>query len=489
MAYQPQSKPKKNPPPVKKDNPKKDQGCNYCNVVGHWKRNCPLYLDELRANRIKKVGHVGASTSDSMERLPRDVLTNNIFIRLPAKLLAQMRCVSKPWNNLLSRPSFIKSHLNYSLRNNDEILLVFYDVFSFGRSYNPFTAHPSRCLNLELTNFIKLPVETPYVYDGCSVIGSVNGLICFVKQSYPIHIWNPSLSAVLTLPPFTVPAPVDKDGEAIMQLFGSFLNVVREWLPVEGDGLDGIVHWICCTGEERDRQTVVAFDLGVKTFNVMSLPDPILEYRNVLGFLAGKLCAMSRINGECEVWVMGEYGVAESWSKNHVFSLFSDIAPFGFTSNNEFLFEACGNRLVLYDSVAAKVKLSNIQARLIGITKIVQLNLSLLDVNFILLLMKQVLVTFFSVSLNIWICVERVGSGSVKAPRGMDPVREHRRRHHGLFSSIGNYPVPWSKTWLDGIYSTRSGTYVDDSITTSLFILLGQASTLPKTTKPSLQGE
>ena len=69
---------------------------------------------------------------------------------------------------------------------------------------------------------------------------------------------------------------------------------------------------------------------------------------------------------------MGEYGVAESWSKNHVFSLFSGIAPFGFTSNNEFLFEACGNRLALYDSVAAKVKLSEIEARLMDYTKIVQ---------------------------------------------------------------------------------------------------------------------
>ncbi|PWA65549.1 hypothetical protein CTI12_AA322290 [Artemisia annua] len=65
MAYQPPPQPKKNsnPPPVKKDNLKKDQGCHYCNVVGHWKRNCPIYLDELRANRIKKVGHVSANTS------------------------------------------------------------------------------------------------------------------------------------------------------------------------------------------------------------------------------------------------------------------------------------------------------------------------------------------------------------------------------------------------------------------------------------------
>jgi hypothetical protein len=38
MPYQP-PQPKKNPP--LKNNPKKDQGCHYCKVMGHWKRNCP----------------------------------------------------------------------------------------------------------------------------------------------------------------------------------------------------------------------------------------------------------------------------------------------------------------------------------------------------------------------------------------------------------------------------------------------------------------
>ncbi|GJX27950.1 zinc finger, CCHC-type containing protein [Tanacetum coccineum] len=60
VAYQP--KPKQNPP-QKKENPKKDQACHHCNVVGHWKRNCPLYLEELRTNKNKKAEH-GAAASD-----------------------------------------------------------------------------------------------------------------------------------------------------------------------------------------------------------------------------------------------------------------------------------------------------------------------------------------------------------------------------------------------------------------------------------------
>nr|GFC83517.1 hypothetical protein [Tanacetum cinerariifolium] len=42
------------PNPLKrKENPNKDQAYYHCHVVGHWKRNCPLYLEELHANKKK----------------------------------------------------------------------------------------------------------------------------------------------------------------------------------------------------------------------------------------------------------------------------------------------------------------------------------------------------------------------------------------------------------------------------------------------------
>ncbi|GKC38878.1 zinc finger, CCHC-type containing protein, partial [Tanacetum coccineum] len=47
--------------PQRKENPNKDQACHHCHVVGHWKRNCPLYIKELRAN--KKKSEPGAAVS------------------------------------------------------------------------------------------------------------------------------------------------------------------------------------------------------------------------------------------------------------------------------------------------------------------------------------------------------------------------------------------------------------------------------------------
>ncbi|GKB51803.1 zinc finger, CCHC-type containing protein [Tanacetum coccineum] len=50
----------KNPPTPKKDNPAKDTICHQCGEVGHWRRNCPIYLAELmKKNKLSQ----GASTS------------------------------------------------------------------------------------------------------------------------------------------------------------------------------------------------------------------------------------------------------------------------------------------------------------------------------------------------------------------------------------------------------------------------------------------
>ncbi|GJX91407.1 retrotransposon protein, putative, ty1-copia subclass [Tanacetum coccineum] len=50
----------KNRPTPKKDNPAKDAICHQCGEVGHWRRNCPVYLAELL--KKKKLSQ-GASTS------------------------------------------------------------------------------------------------------------------------------------------------------------------------------------------------------------------------------------------------------------------------------------------------------------------------------------------------------------------------------------------------------------------------------------------
>nr|GEX27016.1 hypothetical protein [Tanacetum cinerariifolium] len=53
----------KKPQPQKKDRPAKEGQCHHCKEIGHWKRNCPIYLAELKK---KKSGQMVASTSSGM---------------------------------------------------------------------------------------------------------------------------------------------------------------------------------------------------------------------------------------------------------------------------------------------------------------------------------------------------------------------------------------------------------------------------------------
>ncbi|KAL4571614.1 hypothetical protein LXL04_018377 [Taraxacum kok-saghyz] len=367
----------------------------------------------------------------TMDDLSEDVLSN-IFIRLLAKQLAQMRCLSKSWNTLLSQSSFIKSHLNRSIKNNDPVLLIFNELFP---SNKPFTAHPSRSPNRELTNFVKIPIVSPTDFAAGLLIGSFNGLLCFAYKCR-IYICNPSLSAVLTLPPFSNrtsgyiiiemtfrfafdprtedykviklstfllphnadPALADFQNVEIYSMRNRSWKFINQRFPwrvkylskqdeVHGDGHDGYLHWLGYVDDERKVQTIITFDLSVERFREIPPPDSIQESdgnrRNYLGTLAGKLCVMSSIeDGGVEVWVSMDR-VTASWVKRYVFSQFTGaIIPFGFTLHNEFLFEKLGDcRLSLYDPVSKKVKRFKKRGKCDGLTKVVGYVDSLVWVN------------------------------------------------------------------------------------------------------------
>ncbi|KAL7250030.1 hypothetical protein ACSBR1_012097 [Camellia fascicularis] len=57
------------------------------------------------------------------DNLPQKVVFD-ILARLPVKSLLQMRCVCKSWNSLINNPSFITLHINQTLSNNNNELLL-----------------------------------------------------------------------------------------------------------------------------------------------------------------------------------------------------------------------------------------------------------------------------------------------------------------------------------------------------------------------------
>nr|GEU76649.1 hypothetical protein [Tanacetum cinerariifolium] len=311
-----------------------------------------------------------------MEKVSDDI-SGEILIRLPAKSIGRLRCVCKRWNTLLCEPNFIKSHLHRcSINNNkdEEVLLV------FNRGFLP-KAHPCASPDIELTNFVNLTVNFPSeeAQIHSTVIGSANGLICFSVGFFDdsvIHIWNPSISALLTVPPYAIPVPSDSPNVHYNFRFGfdpenddyKIVKLIRaddEWLQVEVsiDGHDGHLHWLCFN-DDLEIHTIVAFHLAAESFTEISLPDPIAaaDYDNLhtwfdLGVFSGMLCVISSTRGVgdcgCEVWVMdGSSWVETGFSHSHI----GGITPCGFTFKNNFLYQDCNQVLHLYDSAANKVK-------------------------------------------------------------------------------------------------------------------------------------
>ncbi|GJS20118.1 retrotransposon protein, putative, ty1-copia subclass [Tanacetum coccineum] len=55
----------KNPKPSIKERPTKDDACHHCKEIGHWKRNCPVYLTELIMKK-KQVGTASSSVGNGV---------------------------------------------------------------------------------------------------------------------------------------------------------------------------------------------------------------------------------------------------------------------------------------------------------------------------------------------------------------------------------------------------------------------------------------
>ncbi|GKC26478.1 retrotransposon protein, putative, ty1-copia subclass [Tanacetum coccineum] len=63
----------KTPKPSAKEHPAKDDTCHHCKEVGHWKRNCPVYLAELLTKK-KQVGSASSSGFREARKLKQGAL-------------------------------------------------------------------------------------------------------------------------------------------------------------------------------------------------------------------------------------------------------------------------------------------------------------------------------------------------------------------------------------------------------------------------------
>ncbi|KAL2231923.1 F-box protein At3g07870-like [Sesamum indicum] len=300
--------------------------------------------------------------------LPSELIIN-ILSRLPIRTIISCKSVCKSWLNLLDTPEFAKSHLSisvpglilYESRRHLEYLEIFefedeLDLEAHELHYNPVTEISSR-------EFIN--EEHP----GLGIQGSANGLVCFRKiGQHPetVYVCNPITRDYIQLPtPGTIwhyptivtygfGASKTSGQHKVVRIYHEcrrdpdnhkLLGIPKSecWVYTLGTGswrriapgpkleyncrstgafLNGNLHWLVTDLEGSD--WISCLDLETEVFSTLSPPPDIPERRGFLGdltVLGDCLCMCDNTSDdEIVIWLMKEYGVEKSWTKEFVIS-------------------------------------------------------------------------------------------------------------------------------------------------------------------------
>ncbi|XP_059285012.1 F-box/kelch-repeat protein At3g06240-like [Lycium ferocissimum] len=139
--------------------------------------------------------------------------------------------------------------------------------------------------------------------------------------------------------------------------------------------LNGASHWVAFKLEEgSSRRMIVSFDMHDETFSVIMLPislvNRIPRQCGVFLFVSGEsLCLINYnydITNTADIWLMKEYGEAESWVKQYNISsrripyepegTYSLLKPMVTRKNGEILWTECDGLLLSVDHENEKIK-------------------------------------------------------------------------------------------------------------------------------------
>ncbi|XP_022734226.1 F-box protein CPR30-like [Durio zibethinus] len=130
----------------------------------------------------------------TLEGVPEELIMA-IITRLPPNSLVRFKCVSKPWNTLISSPSFIKLHLNQAISSiRSQRLMV-------SSSLNSIQSIDYEASEVSAINQIDIIAVANS--DRFKIVGSCNGLICVADEENSYHsfiLWNPCIREFKKLP-------------------------------------------------------------------------------------------------------------------------------------------------------------------------------------------------------------------------------------------------------------------------------------------------
>ncbi|KAL1818014.1 hypothetical protein ACET3Z_020588 [Daucus carota] len=318
---------------------------------------------------------------NGLDRLPNDIALD-ILLRLPVISLLQSSFVCRSWHNLRLNHNLATLHLSQAV--NRDPLLIFHSDYPL-RNELCFTEFPASDDDEKTVKKISTPFSASM--PEFIIEGSCNGLLCLSDTLYreAVYIYNPLTRDYSELPktrqyedqtvvcgfgyhPGTQEYKVVKIVHHRITNFGyqyvertkrlaklrsevlvftlggnAWKNVGRapfshvDWRSRQALCTNGRLHWLSFgeyNGEYNNIRglIIVSFDLADDNFHEVPRPDfSVIDGRNYhLAVLRGCLSAAVFEHGlrrDLEIWVMKEYNVKESWTKEFKFKGYVPDSP------------------------------------------------------------------------------------------------------------------------------------------------------------------
>ncbi|KAK9684511.1 hypothetical protein RND81_10G215000 [Saponaria officinalis] len=365
------------------------------------------------------------TTTTTAPFLPSEIITDEIFPKLPAKSLVRFKCVSKFYNTLISSPEFIEIHLRQSLSSDSNRLLI----VSKENNPNLYSFDIDSPNSSTTASTIALPKTLGGWLEGnVSIIGSFNGLICVGLTLYEGEphessiqvLINPSTGLFREIPYNSLSVEgefrvsfgfgyddVNHDYKIVRVTenamhycpYAGYDLINREvtvyslnqnkWKLVEfvrrpkasldlfQKGLfmrNHLLHWvfwdsftyhIYCFDTRSDKWVNEVPLMELFTCRIAEFDE---EYEDTvvrvmsLGVIQECLCVSTCTNLSCDVWIMKEYGVKESWVKLFEISGFLEFShifvhssfSFRLRSKDEVLVRKMGKRGLFWCKIGSE---------------------------------------------------------------------------------------------------------------------------------------
>ncbi|CAM8930738.1 unnamed protein product [Rhodiola kirilowii] len=302
-----------------------------------------------------------------------DDLIEEILLKLPVKTLIRFKGVSKTWLYIITSQKFVKRHYDVSvaqrqLPGNKNPKSLFFLRDDCGPKPDKYIISMSLTPQLECTvhDNIYLPyLETTNAWTYRPPLFSIGlGLYCVAKFCTPaaVAVWNPATKEIKALPPppfhgeensYLVFGHAEFKDDRLcykvvllsyqgwsnfwIELYDSSSNswkvlgcdfvYIRRWHHDEIN-INGTLH-LLSHHPGHVKPYIITFDYNTEVFGRMEVPDrlqihaPFGIHEPILSLYDDRYLSLdvfwtiegARNNRFFDVWVMREYGVTESWSK------------------------------------------------------------------------------------------------------------------------------------------------------------------------------